>query len=54
MILYEYYLEGYNNTSLQFGYVPEFNGLETINAYCLGCVDGRNGIMKTILEFEKC
>lgn len=49
---YEYYLEGYNNTAYQIGYIPEFKGIETIKAYSLGSIDGRTGDKKDLETFE--
>lgn len=49
---YEFYLEGYNNTAYQMGYIPEFNGIETIKAYSLGSIDGRTGDKKDFETFN--
>ena len=52
MTNYEYYMEGYNNTAHQLGYIPEFEGIDTIKAYSLGSIDGRTGNPKDIETFE--
>jgi hypothetical protein len=53
--LYDFYTKGYENTAYQFGYVPDFNGAKSIEAYSLGSIDGRDKKTekKSIDEFEK-
>lgn len=51
-MLYEFYTQGYDNTAYQFGYIPEFEGVETINAYCLGLTDGKEGNKKDFEAFD--
>ena len=52
MTNYDYYLEGYNNTAYQMGYIPEFNGIGTIIAYSMGSIDGREDAKKDLETFE--
>lgn len=51
--LFEFYEAGFNNSAYQFGYIPEFNGIETIKAYSLGSIDGRLGAKKDFEQFSK-
>lgn len=53
--LYDFYTQGYENTAYQFGYIPDFNGAKSIEAYSLGSIDGRDRKTekKSIDELEK-
>lgn len=51
LINYDYYLQGYYN-AIQFGYIPDFDGVETIKAYASGFSDGKAGTKKDIEQFE--
>lgn len=52
-ILYDYYLDGYNN-GVTFGYIPDFNGIKTIQAYTKGFHDAKNKKDKlSLYKFSK-
>jgi len=52
--LYEdYYVKGYENSAMNFAYVPDFKGVKTISAYSMGLSDGKSRNKKSFDAFEK-
>ena len=51
--LYEdFYVKGYENKAMNFAYVPDFKGKESVYAYSMGLEDGKTRKRKSLSEFE--